>query len=69
MSVYLVSVWLIHRSHKPQSRLNSYAVPVIAVLILAASFTPQPVLVTGLIAATLVAAHVVATTRRALAPA
>ncbi|MGH9273390.1 MAG: low temperature requirement protein A [Acidimicrobiales bacterium] len=62
VTVYLVSVWLIHRRHKPPSRLNTYAVPVIVVLILAASFTPQPALVTGLVGAALVAAHVVVTT-------
>jgi low temperature requirement protein LtrA len=70
VTVYLVSVWLIHRSQKPKSRLNSYAVPVIAVLILAASFTAEPVLITGIVGAALVAAHVVVSaTRRAPSPA
>ena len=27
VAVYLVSVWLINRAHKPPSRLNNYAVP------------------------------------------
>ncbi len=60
-AVYLVSVWLIHRSFKPASRLNTYAVPVAVFALLAASFTPEPVLGAGLIVAGLVVAHVVAT--------
>jgi low temperature requirement protein LtrA len=60
-TVYLLSVWMIHRRFKPRSRLNSYAVPITAVMLLATSFTPEPVLLTGLIAATLVVAHVVMT--------
>ena len=40
--------------------MKTYAVPTGAVLILASSFTPQPVLITGLLLASLVAAAVIA---------
>ena len=66
VTVYLVSVWLIHREFKPRTRLNAYAVPVTALLLFGVTFTPQPVLLSGLIVASLLAAHVMTTAQRAL---
>jgi hypothetical protein len=40
--------------------MKTYAVPIGAVLILASSFTPQPVLSTGIVLAGLIAAAVIA---------
>jgi low temperature requirement protein LtrA len=55
VALYLLSVWLIHFRQKPASALHHYAVPIVAALMLGSSFTPQPVLVSGLLLALLVA--------------
>ena len=54
VAIYVVAVWLIHRRYK-QSHLPPWTSPVVVVLILAATFTPQPVLVTGLVLVALLA--------------
>jgi low temperature requirement protein LtrA len=56
VTVFIVAVWALHYSDKTPGRLRRYAVPVAAVLILAASFTPEPVLVTGLVLSGLIGA-------------
>jgi low temperature requirement protein LtrA len=60
VTIYLVAVWAIHYTTKAPGPMRTYAVPIAAVLILASSFTPEPVLVTGLLLASLVAAAVIA---------
>ena len=60
VTTFLVTVWILHYATKAPGPMRSYAAPVTAVLILASSFTPQPVLGTGLLLASLVAAAVVA---------
>jgi low temperature requirement protein LtrA len=54
VTVYLVSVWLIHARHKPPSLLRNVGVPVGAAAILATSFTGEPVLLTGIVMTLLV---------------
>jgi hypothetical protein len=53
-------VWILHYATKAPGPMKTYAVPVGAVLILASSFTPQPVLSTGIVLAGLIAAAVIA---------
>lgn len=60
VTVYLLAVWTLHYATKTQGPMRTYAVPVAAVLILASSFTPQPVLGTGLVMAALIGAAVIA---------
>jgi low temperature requirement protein LtrA len=60
VTVFLVAVWALHYATKTPGRMRTYAVPVASVLILAASFTPEPVMTTGLLLASLVAAAVIA---------
>ena len=57
VAVYVLAVWLIHRRHKTSR--HSLLTPVSIALVLAATFTPQPVLTTGLILTALIAAHLV----------
>jgi low temperature requirement protein LtrA len=64
VAVFLVAVWGLHYADKAPGPLRTFAVPVGAGLILAASFTPEPVLATGALLAALVAGGVV---NRALA--
>ena len=59
VAVYLVAVWVLHYRDKDPGPLRSWVPPVAAVLVLAASFTPEPVLVTGVLLAGLVASSVV----------
>jgi low temperature requirement protein LtrA len=54
VAMYLLAVWLIHFRQKPPTALHRYAVPVIVVLVLASSFSAQPVLATGILVAALV---------------
>ncbi len=58
VAVYLVTVWALHVRSKRPGWHRRFAVPVAVVLILGASATPEPVLVTGLLLATLVALSV-----------
>ena len=60
VTIYVLTVWLIHRGHKATSA-HQYTTPASLVLVLASTFTPQPVLLTGVVLATLVGAHVVTT--------
>jgi low temperature requirement protein LtrA len=60
VTLYLLAVWTLHYATKAPGPMKTYAVPTGAVLILASSFTPQPVLITGLLLASLVAAAVIA---------
>jgi low temperature requirement protein LtrA len=55
VALYVLSVWIIHFRQKPPTALHRYAVPVVAAVILGASFTPEPVLVSGALLAALVA--------------
>jgi low temperature requirement protein LtrA len=54
-AAYLAAVWAIHFRYKRPSLLRTFAVPVTTILILASSITPEPVLATGALLATLVA--------------
>ncbi|WP_419994690.1 low temperature requirement protein A [Streptomyces boninensis] len=56
VAVFLVTLWLLHLRPHHAGRAHGWVGPVAAVLVLAASFTGEPVLVTGLV---LVAAIVV----------
>jgi low temperature requirement protein LtrA len=58
VAVYLVTVWLIHRRHK-STHLHPSATPIAAALIVAASWAPEPVLVTGVILAVLLSVALV----------
>ena len=60
VAIYVTAVWALHFRHKVPGPMRNFAAPVAAVLILASSFTPEPVLATGLLVATLVAAAVIA---------
>ena len=60
VTVFLVAVWILHYATKAPGALKTYGVPVGAVLILGSSFTPQPVLSTGVVLAGLIAAAVIA---------
>jgi len=52
------------RAARAPGRLRRYAVPAAAVLILAASFTPEPVLGTGVVLSGLIGAAAVSTSLR-----
>ena len=54
VAIYIVVVWLIHRRYK-QSRAHQYTTPLGAALILGSTFTPQPVLLTGVIVTAMLA--------------
>jgi len=54
-AIFTITVWLLHRSAKPDGPLRSYACPVAAAGVLAMSFTGEPVLGAGIVLATLVA--------------
>ena len=68
VAIFVTAVWALHFRHKVPGPMRSFAAPVAAVLILASSFTPEPVLATGLLVATLVAAAVVANCFRPAPP-
>ncbi len=61
--IFLLSVWAVHYRFKRATWVRSWAVPTAVVLILASSATAEPVLVTGLLMAALVALNTVATNR------
>ena len=63
ITIYLVTVWALHVPYKPPSLTRNYAVPVCVLLLLGASFTPEPVLLSGLLLAALVASSVVSQER------
>jgi len=60
VSIFLLAVWVLHYATKTPGPMRTYAVPTGVVLILASSFTPEPVLGTGVVLAGLVAAAVIA---------
>jgi low temperature requirement protein LtrA len=60
VACYLLAVWALHAPYKPPGPLRSYAAPVGAALILAATPSGQPVLAAGLVLALLVAAGLLA---------
>jgi low temperature requirement protein LtrA len=60
VTVFLLAVWVLHYATKTPGPMRTYAVPIGAVLILGSSFTPEPVLGTGVVLAGLVAAAVIA---------
>ena len=60
VAVFLLAVWALHYATKKPGPMKTFAVPVGVALILASSFSPEPVLVTGLILASLIAAAVIA---------
>jgi low temperature requirement protein LtrA len=59
VAIFVTAVWALHFRHKVPGPMRNFAAPVAAALILASSFTPVPVLATGLLGATLVAAAVI----------
>ncbi len=60
VTVFLLAVWVLHYATKAPGPMRTYAVPTGVVLIMASSFTPEPVLATGVVLAGLVAAAVIA---------
>jgi low temperature requirement protein LtrA len=62
VSVYLVSVWVLHARYKAPGFVRVGSVPIAVAVILAASFTAESVLVTGCVLVLLI---VVSTARRA----
>ena len=60
VSLFLLATWALHYATKTPGPMKTFAVPIGVALILASSFTPEPVLGAGLILAVLVAAAVVA---------
>jgi low temperature requirement protein LtrA len=58
-SLYLITVWALHWRFKPPGRFRVLACPVTAAVLLAGSWTAEPVLVTGVALAGLVAASLV----------
>ena len=63
VALYLVTVWALHLRYKRPGWHRRFAVPVAAVGILAASATPEPVLVTGVLLVALVSVGVAANRR------
>lgn len=61
--IFLLSVWAVHYRYKRATWVRGWAVPTAVVLILASSATVEPVLLTGLLMAALVAVNVVMTSK------
>jgi hypothetical protein len=55
VSVYLVVAWALHAPYKPPSPFRNWSAPIAVVLIMASSFTSQPVLVAGILLTALLA--------------
>ena len=64
VSLYILSVWLLHARYKAATAVRSYAPPIAIALILLSTFTSEPVLVTGIVMAFLVGLNVVAQSSR-----
>jgi low temperature requirement protein LtrA len=62
-ALFVVAIWLLHRTYKDPGPHRTWAAPVTATLVLASSWTPEPVLASGLVLAALVASAVVSSTR------
>jgi len=60
VSLFLLTVWTLHYATKRSGPMKTYAVPVAVAAVLGASFSPEPVLTTGLVLAALVIAGVIA---------
>ncbi len=60
VAVYVTAVWALHFRHKQPGWHRAVAVPVTVVLVVASAATPEPVLVTGVLLAGLVAVGVAA---------
>ena len=54
VAVYLITVWALHIKYKKPGLLRDFGAPTAAVLVLATSWTSEPVLATGVILAALV---------------
>jgi low temperature requirement protein LtrA len=65
VTLFLLSLWALQVRPHHLGRWHTALVPTAALLVLAATLTPEPVLVTGLLVAALVAASVAATPRTA----
>ena len=63
VALFLLTVWVLHVRYKPPGWHRRFAAPVAAVLIVAASATPEPVLVTGMLLVALVGVSVAANRR------
>jgi low temperature requirement protein LtrA len=61
VALYVLAVWSLHYRLKQPGPLRTYTVPTAAVLIVASSLTPEPVLATGAVLAALVALGAVLT--------
>lgn len=60
VNVYLTVVWVLFLPHSSHARTRRVEMPVAVVAILAAAFTPEPVLLGGLVSVALVAMSVAA---------
>ena len=69
VSLFLVTVWLLHWRFKPPGAFRALACPVTAAVVLAATWSGEPVLLTGLAVAALVAASLRAHPADATVPA
>jgi len=69
VAVYLVAVWALHLRPYASDRVSAYAPPAAAAVVLGATFSGQPVLLTGLAVAALIAVFLVVKSVRAQAPA
>ncbi len=63
VAVYLIAVWVLHLRPHHIAFWHAAVFPIAAALALAASFTPQPVLVTGLVMALTLSVSIVIATR------
>ncbi|HWM37139.1 MAG TPA: low temperature requirement protein A, partial [Streptomyces sp.] len=64
VAVYVLTVWTLHLRPHHTGFLHSAVFPVAALLVLAATFTGQPVLITGLVMVATVAASVIVALRK-----
>jgi len=63
VAVFLLAVWALQVAPHHLGRWAGAVVPVAAVLVLASTFTPEPVLLTGLVAAAMIAVSLVTLSR------
>jgi hypothetical protein len=67
VTLFLVAVWALQVRPHHQGRWHSALVPATAVLVLASTLTAEPVLLTGLLVAAMIAASLVVLHRPAAA--
>jgi low temperature requirement protein LtrA len=60
VTIFILTVWSLHYATKKPGPMKTYAIPITSALVLSSSFTPEPVLTTGLVLAALVASAVIA---------